>query len=99
MSGLLGVAGVLAGSSSGMLAALGLGAYAAAISVTTVGSHVLADALTPAGIRPLAPWRSRHYSYDLVTSGSLLGNYGLLAAGVAASVGALVLGSAIAGLG
>lgn len=80
------------------LAALGLGTFGFALGVASVGSHLVVDALTPAGIRPLAPWRSRRYSYDLVTSESLVGNYGLLAAGVVVSVGALALGSAVAGL-
>lgn len=99
VAALLGTVGAIMGAAHGLLAALGLGLYGLSIGVAAVGSHLLADALTPAGIRPLTPWRSRHYSMDLVDSGSLLANHALLAAGVVASAGALALGSAVAGLG
>lgn len=93
-----GLLGGLAGSQAGVLAALGLGTFAAAVGVAALGSHLLADALTPAGIRPFAPWRIRHYSYGLTTAGNPLANYALLALGVVASVVALAVGTYLAGV-
>lgn len=52
---LLGVAAGLADRSTGPLAVVGLAAFGFTIGVLTIGSHILADALTPAGVRPLEP--------------------------------------------
>lgn len=88
-----GVLGVLAGSQNGALAGAVLGAFAALVVATTVLSHLLADALTPMGVRPFAPWSQRSYSMDLVRARNPLANYSLLAAGVAAAVAALAVGT------
>jgi inner membrane protein len=61
----------------------------------TVGSHILADALTPAGVRPFAPYRDDFYSYDLARASNPIANYALLAVGVLAGAGALAFGNAI----
>lgn len=58
----------------------------------------LADALTPAGVRPFAPYRDGFYSYDLARASNPIANYALLAVGVLAAGGALAVGNAIAGL-
>jgi inner membrane protein len=95
---LLGVVGGLAGAQRGALAAVGLAAFGFGVGGASLGSHLLADALTPAGVEPFAPRHSRHYSYDLTTSANPVANYVLLALGVGASVAALALGQALAGL-
>lgn len=48
----------------------------------SIGSHLLADVITPMGIRPLWPVSSRSYSLRLVRSDNFLANYGLLSAGL-----------------
>lgn len=60
---------------------------AAAISV---GAHLLADTITPAGLTPFYPITDAHYSLGLVTADNTIANFGLLLAGVAA-VGAAVV--------
>ena len=55
------------------------------------GSHLLADALTPAGIEPLWPVSSKNYSLELVTADSVVGNYALLALGVFVTVALLLV--------
>jgi inner membrane protein len=69
-----------------------LAGVGAAVGLLAVGSHLLADALTPMGVRPFWPLSRGKYSVSVVTADSTLGNYGLLGAGVfatAAWVGAL----------
>lgn len=87
----LGVFGGLSGAEHGLLSALALAVWASVVGVATVGSHIVADALTPAGVRPLAPYRNRHYSYDLARARNPLANYALLALGVLAAGAALAL--------
>lgn len=89
------LAGGLAGSSHGPLAAAGLAVWAFVVGTATVSSHILADALTPAGVRPFAPYHDGFYSYDLARASNPIANYALLAAGVLAAGGALALGNAI----
>jgi inner membrane protein len=72
-----------------------LAAVGASIGLVSVGAHLLADALTPMGIRPFSPLSTRRYSLSLVTADSTVGNYGLLGFGVfvtAAWVSALFVG-------
>lgn len=92
---LLGVVGGLAGRSTGPLAVVGLAAFGFTLGVLTIGSHILADALTPAGVRPLAPYRDDFYCYDVARASNPLANYALLVLGVVAAGGAFALGSAV----
>lgn len=104
MAALLGILGALVGWQGAesvpesALAALGLGTFGFALGTASVGSHLVADALTPAGVRPFAPHNTRRYSYGLTTAANPVANYGLLALGVGISAAALALGSAVAGL-
>jgi len=88
-----GVIGVVIGqaTTSQWLLALGSGLYLALAGSLTIGSHIAADALTPMGVTPFGD--DRHYSYDLWNADSVLGNYGLLALGILATSGALVIGT------
>ena len=95
---LLGVLGGLAGRSAGPLAVIALGTFGFITGFLTIASHILADALTPAGVRPFAPYRTNHYSYDLARASNPVANYALLAVGAVAAVLALFLGNTIAGV-
>jgi inner membrane protein len=86
----------LAGNSQGPVAAIGLGIFGFVVGTVSIGSHVAADALTPAGVRPFAPLRSRHYSYSVTTAKNPIANYALLGLGLIAIAGAFVLGNRIA---
>lgn len=98
VAALLGLLGGLAGSEAGVVAGLGLGTFAVAVGLAALGSHLLADSLTPTGIRPFAPWHSRHYSFELTTSANAMANYALLALGVVAAGMALAVGNYLAGV-
>jgi inner membrane protein len=72
-----------------------LAAVGAGIGLLSVGAHLLADALTPMGIRPLWPLSGSTLTLSVVTADSTLGNYSLLSVGVfvtGAWVGPLVVG-------
>ncbi|PSP82116.1 metal-dependent hydrolase [Halobacteriales archaeon QS_1_68_17] len=70
------------GSAGGPVLA-GLGVLVGTLAVV---SHLLADALTPAGVTPFWPFSSRNYSFGVATADNPIANYGLLALGVFVSV-------------
>jgi inner membrane protein len=61
------------------------------VGFLTVLAHLLADALTPAGVNFLWPLSGSEYTLSLWPSDNRLANYGLFAAGVFAVAGALAL--------
>ena len=67
-------------------AGLGVVGFAFAVGILSIGSHLLADALTPAGIRPFWPFSNRRYTADVTRASSTLANYLLLALGVFVTV-------------
>jgi inner membrane protein len=89
--GAVGVGGLLLGASRGVLAALGTGLFGAVVGTLTVVAHILADVLTPTGVRPFAPVRGEKYTLDVVTAANPIANYALLV------IGAVVSGVAVAG--
>jgi inner membrane protein len=93
VAAVLGGIGFLVGHVVGSAPAT-LGAVGAAIGLLSVGAHLIADALTPMGIRPFWPLSNRKFTLSVVTADSTLGNYGLLSAGVFVTVAwvALVVG-------
>jgi len=88
--------GGLAGRSAGLATTLGLAAFGFLVGVVAIGSHVAADALTPAGVRPFAPLDSRKYTYSVTKAKNPVANYLLLALGAVAVAGAFVLGNGLA---
>lgn len=63
--------------------------FAFLVGVLGIGSHLLADALTPAGIEPFWPVSSRNYTLGVARASNPLANWALLALGVFATVLAL----------
>ncbi|ELZ82850.1 metal-dependent hydrolase [Haloferax larsenii] len=64
---------------SGATTLTGFGFAAGAL---TILAHLLADALTPAGIRPFWPLSSRKVTLSLWTADNTVANYGLFGLGV-----------------
>lgn len=94
----LAVAGALVGSSRGVVASVGLAAFGFAVGVVTIGSHIAADALTPAGVRPFAPVRTRRYTYDVTKAANPIANYALLGIGAVGAMVGVGVGVRVAGL-
>lgn len=92
----LALGGVAVGEHVATAPAAGVGAFAFAVGALAVLSHLVADSITPMGIRPLWPVSRWHYSANLVRAKNPIANYLLLAVGVAAVVGALVVGAELA---
>jgi inner membrane protein len=84
-----GVVGSQAGT--GAVEIVAGGAFGAAVGGLTIGSHIGADALTPMGVEPLGE-DGPHITYRVCRADSTLGNYGLLALGVAAALVAFYAG-------
>jgi inner membrane protein len=82
VGGVLGGAGLVLAGGTGVPMALLYGAFGFTVGVVAIGSHLLADVVTPAGISPLWPLSGRTYSLRLVRADDTLANWGLLAAGV-----------------
>jgi inner membrane protein len=72
----------------GVLPGVGLGVL---LGVVGIGSHLLADMLTPAGVNLFWPLPAESKSFSVARADNTLANYGLLGLGVAASAGALYL--------
>ncbi|WP_434531054.1 metal-dependent hydrolase [Haloarcula sp. NS06] len=62
----------------------------------TILSHIAADALTPAGVRPWRPADDTHYSLDVVTAKNPLANYALLGLGIASAALGVWVGTTVA---
>lgn len=93
--GIVATAGVMVGWSRGPLAALGTGVFGALVGTLTVVAHILADVLTPTGVRPFAPVRDETYTLDAVKAANPIANYALLGVGVLAGVLAFVAGASL----
>jgi len=99
VAGVLGAAGAYLGDRGGMGTedALAVGAFAFLVGFVTIASHILADALTPMGVKPFAPFRGRKYTLALATASNPIANYALLVLGAALSGGALYLATTVGG--
>jgi len=82
--GLATLAAVLVGTASAFVET-GIGSFAFLVGVVSIGSHLLADALTPMGIRPFWPVSSRRYSLAVTTAANPAANYGLFGLGITAA--------------
>ena len=60
--------------------------------------HLLADVVTPAGLKPFWPVSDRRYTLDIVRADNPLANYGLLVLGVLATLCVLAVASPSGGL-
>lgn len=92
------IGGGAVGASAGPVAAVGLAAFGFVVGVVTIGSHIAADALTPAGVRPFAPVRTRRYTYDVTKAANPIANYALLGIGVVVAMVGVGAGVRVAGL-
>lgn len=87
-----GIAGFAFGLQIGILAAFGFAALTALTAGLAIASHIAADALTPMGVRPFAPWSARHYTWGVVKAANPVANVVLLGVGGAAAAGLTYLG-------
>lgn len=71
---------------SSPFADVGFVAFAFVVGAVSIGSHLLADALTPMGIRPFWPVSRRHYTLGLTRAANPIANYALLGLGIGAVV-------------
>lgn len=91
VAGLLGAAGWVVAGRTGLAERSLLAAFAFLVGALGIGSHLLADVLTPMGIAPFWPLSSRNYSLRVTRASNPVANWILLALGVFATAGAVVL--------
>lgn len=94
----VGAVGAVLGAGQGPLVAVGVGLFGFLVGTSAILSHLGADALTPIGIRPFAPLRDDHVTYDLTPAKNPVANAVLLALGVAATLAALATVRVFAGV-
>lgn len=82
-AGLAATTSILVASPS-PIADAGFVAFGFLVGTVSISSHLLADALTPMGIRPFWPLSGRRYTFDLTTAANPIANYGLLVLGIVA---------------
>ncbi|WP_231741372.1 metal-dependent hydrolase [Halorubrum sp. CBA1125] len=83
-------------SSSRAITGVLLALFGALIGVTMIGAHILADALTPMGIRPFKPLRNDTYTLEITKAANPITNYALLVVGGVLAGVAFITGSALA---
>ena len=88
-AGLAAIAAILVDAASPLVDA-GFVAFAFAVGALSIVSHLLADALTPMGIRPFWPLSRRRYTLSVTTAANPIANYALLGLGL----GITLLGAA-----
>ena len=88
----VGVAGGTVGASTGTGSMILYGLLGVVLGGVAIGSHIAADALTPAGVDPFRSGET--ITYDVVTAGNPIGNAVLLLFGAVAT--ALAVGAGVA---
>lgn len=95
LGAILGAAGVAFGGAVAGVSAATMGAFAFGIGALAVLSHLVADSITPMGIRPFWPFSRWRYSANVVRAKNPIANYLLLAAGIAAATASLVVAGGV----
>ncbi|WP_233560618.1 metal-dependent hydrolase [Halobellus sp. Atlit-38R] len=89
---IVGTASLVVAWSGGVLTALAAGGFGFVVGTLTIAAHILADALTPTGVRPFAPIRDEKYTADLLKTANPLANYAVFVAGAALAAIAFTAG-------
>lgn len=82
----LSVCTLIAGCAGWILGTRALGLLIGAATGLSLTSHLVADSITPMGIRPYLPLSAREHCFDLVYAADARANYRIFAAGVVATV-------------
>lgn len=93
---LVGLFAVAIGSDRGTFVALGMGAFGFIVGTISICSHLLADALTPAGIRPYWPRNDAEYTFGVARASNPIANYLFLGLGIGICAVAFRIASAFA---
>ncbi|MFW6449152.1 MAG: metal-dependent hydrolase [Halobacteriota archaeon] len=94
----VGLVTALVGASAtdaGVMAASGGALFGFLVGAVTVLSHLAADSLTPAGIRPFWPIRSEEYSFEVTRASNPVANYLLLGLGGGVAISILAVGQGL----
>lgn len=92
----VGLAGALVGMAQGILAAVGLAVFGFLVGAGTIGSHLLADMLTPAGVDVRGTGHRR--SFHVARAANPIANYLLLGLGGLVALLAIGAGATVARL-
>lgn len=70
---------------------IGFVVFAFIVGMLSILSHLLADVVTPMGIRPFWPISQRHYTANVTPAKNPTANYGLFTAGISAVLAAVAI--------
>jgi len=84
---IVGLIGFLLGAQLHLGAAIILAVFGFLIGVISIGSHIVADVLTPAGVDPFMSGET--ISYDVARASNPIANYALLVAGGLVTIAAI----------
>ncbi|MFW5922675.1 MAG: metal-dependent hydrolase [Halodesulfurarchaeum sp.] len=74
---------------------VGVATFGFVIGTVTVGAHLFADALTPLGVRPFAPFGSGSCTLGITRAGNPVGNAALLVLGLLLAGLAIIVGEQV----
>lgn len=89
VGGVLAAVGWLLGNEAGVETSVEFATVGFVVGTAVIVSHLLADAITPMGIRPFWPVSDRHYTFGVCRADNTLANYALLGLGIAVTVAVL----------
>lgn len=92
---MFGLIGVVLGIQESVLGGVPFGLLAFGFGTLTIISHLIADALTPMGVKPFAPLRDDNYTLDLFNAANPIANYAMLGLGGIVVATAVVAGAVL----
>lgn len=87
VGGVVGIVGLLLGLQAGIAVGIVLGLFGFVVGAVSIGSHIAADALTPAGVDPFMTGET--ISYDVTRAANPIANYALLVLGIGVTIAAM----------
>jgi inner membrane protein len=87
-----GTVGVLTGFAGGLLGGLRAAEFGLLVGTLAIVSHLLADVITPMGVRPFWPLSERKFTLDIVPASDTRANVLLFVLGVVSAGGAWTVG-------
>lgn len=97
VAGVTGTVGWVLGAGVAPFDPVSGGVLGGTVGLVAILAHLVADAITPAGVRPFWPVSAREYGVGWIGAANPVANYGLLCLGVLVALGAVAVCLRVAG--